>query len=90
MEQNNFENQMDEKTRNRQLKDDVRRAYAIPNAYSFSTIKQGSNPEPSKLVCERHEQSDFWGSHLAITKKLSVHKKTRFIQSRLFYSLNTA
>ena len=32
---------MDEKTRNRQLKDDLRRAYAIPNAYSFSTIKQG-------------------------------------------------
>ena len=32
---------MDEKTRNRQLKDDLRRAYAIPNAYSFSKIKQG-------------------------------------------------
>lgn len=30
------------------------------------------------------------GSQVGGTKKLSVHKKTRFIQSRLFYLLKTA
>ena len=44
----------------------------------------------NRVFCLGNDSYFMKERHLALTKKLSVHKKTRFIQSRLFYSLKTA
>ena len=53
---------------------------------------KGKNEKTEKWKLKTADKISYFGQrrHLALTKKLSVHKKTRFIQSRLFYSLKTA